>query len=152
MEPSINGRELAEIEEPESLSAKYRHFASKDGTCFFCTNKVTNIHYKPTIMELKIHGAAYFDGQDLIALHVCSKCLGRCYRYRAHSLEELIHYVNKLEERGSVKGRVKNSVAMTPIGELNSKYVFMLDGQPLELIEVIPLESSNVKLLNFSYK
>lgn len=94
--------------------------------CFFCDNEPTNTFYNPLMIEVRAKGPH----RDMKAYRVCTKCLGRCDRRRSLSHEELCKYVQTLEERGSVRGRVQNH----PLNAFNEVLVRMPEGSITEAL------------------
>lgn len=89
-----------------AVEAKDKYGYTVYGThekCFFCGKKRTNTFRTPPLHLLNTARES-----DKRAYEVCPTCLGRCNRFgHEYSHEKLIHYCNKLEARGTIRGRVQ---------------------------------------------
>lgn len=116
--------------------------------CYFCENKSKHKHRIPSY-------SAFIAGSrrdDMRTYKVCTKCLGRCTRIGDVTHNELTTYVKSLEDRGSVRGRVKGKANMMRnaafcgpadlvLSRLRNNIVIVMQGEsaeetPLEIVDV----------------
>ena len=103
VEPTVhNDSEISDVPPRTELDAPrtvYLHLGNDQ--CYFCKDKSTNTFYVPSAWEVRSKGPH----GEMIAYHVCPKCLGRCQRKISLNHEERVKYIKMLEDRGSVRGR-----------------------------------------------